>query len=308
MNKKFTMTKPIANLLLLFIAALWGSGFVVTKIAVNANLTAGFITFSRGFLFALFAFVVFHKRILKMNKDAFKVGFIVGLLNVAGYLTQTVGIKYTTPSNNAFLTSTYVVFLPLVAWIFYKKRLKIQKLIAIILCLLGTAILTNVFSNRLSFNKGDLFSLLCAVFYAASIAFLSYSAKTTDYAVVAFMIAIVQTIGGFAYFIIVEKASTVGVNWGEVILPVLYMGIMCSFVAQTIQVIAQKHTSATTAGLIMMLEGLFGSIFSVAYGFEPFTFQLAAGGIIIMGSLSLMEVDWTRIINKNIKNSEEFKV
>ena len=303
MNKKFKMTKTIANFLLFFIAALWGSGFVVTKIAVNAYLTAGFITFSRGLLFALFAFIFFYKRILKMNKDAFKVGLVVGLLNVGGYLTQTVGIKYTTPSNNAFLTSTYVVFLPLVAWIFYKKRLKVQKLIAIILCLLGTAILTNVFANGLSFNKGDLLSLLCAVFYASSIAFLSYSAKTTDYAVVAFMIALVQTIGGFAYFIVIEKASTVGVNWSEVILPVLYMGIMCSFVAQTIQVIAQKHTSATTAGLIMMLEGLFGSIFSVAYGFEPFTIQLAVGGLIIMGSLSMMEVDWTRLINRNFKRT-----
>ncbi|MHB1484146.1 MAG: DMT family transporter [Saccharofermentanales bacterium] len=295
MIKKFVMTKPIANLLLVFIAAIWGSGFIVTKIAVNENLSAGFITFSRGLLFTLFAFAVFHKRILKMTKEAFRVGLFVGLMNVGGYLTQTIGIKYTTPSNNAFLTSTYIVFLPLVAWIFYRKKLKVQKLVAILLCLFGTAVLTNVFSNSLTLNKGDLYSLLCAIFYAVSIAFLSYSAKTSDYAVIAFMIAIVQAIGGFAYFVIVEKADTAGVNWAAVILPVLYMGILCSFVAQTIQVIAQKHTSATTAGLIMMTEGLFGSVFSVMFGFEPFTLQLAVGGLIIMGSLSLMEVDWTKI-------------
>ena len=299
MNRKFTMTRPIANILLFFIAAIWGSGFVVTKVAVNANLTPGFITFSRGLLFAIFAFIVFHKRILKMSKEAFKAGLVGGLLNVAGYLTQTVGIQFTKPSNNAFLTSTYIVFLPVVAWVFYKKKLKVQKLIAIVLCLFGTAVLTNVFSNALTLNIGDFYSLLCAMFYAGSIAFLSYSAKTSDYAVVAFMIAVVQTIGGFAFFVIVEKASTSGVNWTEVVLPLLYMGIVCSFVAQTIQVVAQKHTSATTAGLIMMLEGLFGSVFSVAFGLEHFTLQLAIGGIIIMGSLSMMEVNWTRILNRN---------
>jgi hypothetical protein len=87
----------------------------------------------------------------------------------------------------------------------------------------------------------------------------------------------------------------IDVNWKTVIFPLLYMGIICSFAAQTIQVIAQRHTSATAAGLIMMLEGFFGSVFSVAFGFEAFTSRLAIGGTIIMVSLMLMEVDFTQL-------------
>ena len=64
--------------------------------------------------------------------------------------------------------------------------------------------------------------------------------------------------------------------------PLLYLGAVCSFVAQTIQVAAQRHTSAPSAGLIMMLEGFFGSVFSVLIGFEPLSAQLFVGGVLIM--------------------------
>ena len=94
------------------------------------------------------------------------------------------------------------------------------------------------------------------------------------------------------YFFIVDGGQLIDVNWQVAILPLLYMGIVCSFAAQTIQVIAQRHTSATTAGLIMMLEGLFGSLFSVAFGFESFTFSMAVGGSIIMIALVFMEVNF----------------
>ncbi|MGU3396776.1 hypothetical protein [Priestia aryabhattai] len=51
-----------------------------------------------------------------MNLKEFKVGLVVGLLNFGGYITQTVGIKYTTPSNSAFITAAYVVIVPIIVW------------------------------------------------------------------------------------------------------------------------------------------------------------------------------------------------
>ncbi|MCJ7992524.1 DMT family transporter [Priestia sp. OVS21] len=73
---------------------------------------------------------------------------------------------------------------------------------------------------------------------------------------------------------------------------------------QTVQVLAQKHTSATSAGLIMMLEGVFGSVFSVTFGFEAFTAKLVLGGILIMLSIILMEVNFKQIL---IRNKEQIK-
>ncbi|MFD1776181.1 DMT family transporter [Paenibacillus rhizophilus] len=292
------MTKSMANVLLLSISLLWGSGFVVTKIALDANTSAGFINFFRGFLFVVLVLIFFNKKIFKMTFKEFKIGLIAGLLNFGGYLTQTIGVKYTTPSNNAFISATYVVIVPFIAWAIYRKRLQVKSFTSILLCMLGMGILTGVLDQALTINKGDAYSLLCALFYAGSIVYLSYGARTTDVSIVAFMLAAVQSIGGLVFFLCVETEQLADINWSAAIIPLLYIGIMCSFVAQTIQILAQKHTSATSAGLIMMLEGVFGSVFSVAFGFEALTINLFIGGMLIMLSLILMEVDFQHLFIK----------
>lgn len=286
------ITKRMANMVLLLISALWGSGFIITRVVLDANAPAGFINFTRGLIFSILVLLFFHQKIFKMTFDDFKIGLIAGLFNFGGYIAQTVGVKYTTPSNNAFISATYVIFIPFMAWLAYKKPLKIKSFIAIAFCLWGMAILTGIMSKGFVINVGDVYSLICAFFYAGSITYISYGARKTDATIIAFMLAMAQAIGGLGYFFFVDGGQLSTVNWQAVILPLLYLGVMCSFVAQTLQVIAQKHTSATTAGLIMMLEGLFGSLFSVAFGFEPFTFSMAVGGTIIMIALVLMEVNF----------------
>jgi len=260
--------------------------------ALDVNVSAGFINFARGFIFSMLALLFFYKKIFKMTLDDFKIGLFVGLMNFGGCIAQTVGVKYTTPSNNAFISAIYVVIVPFIAWLAYKKPLKIKSFIAIAFCLLGMAILTGIMNKGFRINQGDVYSLISAFLYAGSIAYISYGTSETDPTIVTFMLATVQTMGGLGYFFIVDGGQLIDVNWQVAILPLLYMGIVCSFAAQTIQVIAQRHTSATTAGLIMMLEGLFGSLFSVVFGFESFTFSMAVGGSIIMIALVFMEVNF----------------
>lgn len=288
------ITKRMANMVLLLISALWGSGFVVTRMALDANVPVGFTNFARGLIFSMLVLLFFHQKIFRMTSNDFKIGLIAGVLNFGGYIAQTVGVKYTTPSNNAFLSATYVVIIPFMAWLAYKKPLKIKSFISIAFCLWGMAILTGIMSKGFVINAGDGYSLVCAFFYAGSITYISYGARETDSTIVAFMLATIQAIGGLGYFFIIDGGQLSDVNWQAAILPLLYMGVMCSFVAQTLQVIAQRHTSATTAGLIMMLEGLFGTFFSVAFGFESFTFSMVVGGIVIMLALGLMEVNFEK--------------
>ncbi|WP_269634862.1 DMT family transporter [Paenibacillus zanthoxyli] len=281
--------------MLLFISLLWGSGFVVTRIALTANASAGFINFFRGFLFALLVLIFFNKKVFNMTFRDFKIGLIAGLLNFGGFLTQTIGVKYTTPSNNAFISATYVVLIPFIAWAIYRKPLRLKSFISISLCMLGMGILTGVWNKALTVNIGDIYSLVCAVFYAGSIVYLGYGARAADVSIVAFMLAAVQGAGGLIFFLYAETERIADINWSAALIPLLYVSILCSFVAQTIQITAQKHTSATSAGLIMMLEGVFGSVFSVAFGFEAFTVNLFIGGTLIMLSLILMEADFQQL-------------
>ncbi|PED82722.1 EamA family transporter [Bacillus pseudomycoides] len=299
------ITKSMANILLLLIAVFWGSAVVATKIALDANASPGFINFFRGSLFAVLILMFFYKKIFKMTFKDFKIGLIAGLLNFGGFITQTIGIQYTTPSNNAFIAATYVVIVPFMAWAIYQKKPQVKIFVSIFFCLVGMTILTGILNETLTINIGDVYSFICAVFYAGSIVYLSYGVRATDVSIVAFMLAVVQTIGGLFFFFFVETGQLTDINWSVAIVPLLYMGIICSFVSQTVQVLAQKHTSATSAGLIMMLEGVFGSIFSVAFGFEIFTVKLVVGGMLIMLSIILMEVDYKQILLKNKERLRE---
>jgi drug/metabolite transporter (DMT)-like permease len=236
-----------------------------------------------------------------MTFNDFKVGLIAGLLNFGGFITQTIGVMYTTPSNNAFITAAYVVIVPFIALIFYRKKFQVKSLVAIAACLVGMVFLTGISNEGLNVNIGDVYTLICAFFYAGSIVYLGYSTSTTHYSVVAFMLAAVQAIGGLVYFLLVERGQLTDVHWSVAILPLIYMGVFCSFVGQTLQVLAQKHTSATSAGLIMTLESVFGSIFSITFGFEPFTQKLAVGGMLIMLSIILMEVEFKQLFFKKRK-------
>ncbi|MEH7416824.1 DMT family transporter [Neobacillus drentensis] len=293
------MSKSMANILLLITSVFWGSGFVVTKIALDANVSAGLINFVRGLLFVVCILLFFYKKIVKMTFKDFKVGLIAGLLNFGGFITQTIGVIYTTPSNNAFISAAYVVIVPFLAWTIYGKKFQVKSLVSIIACLIGMVIMTGIMSEEITVNIGDVYTLICAFFYAGSIVYLGYSTSTTEFSVVAFMLAAVQTMGGFLFYLFVEHGHLSDINWSVAIVPLLYMGIICSFMGQTLQVLAQKHTSATSAGLIMMLESVFGSIFSIAFGFEPITLKLIVGGMIIMLSIILMEVEFKQVIVKN---------
>jgi drug/metabolite transporter (DMT)-like permease len=297
------MTKTMANIMLLITSVFWGSGFVATKIALDSGLSPGFLNFARGILFVLCMLLFFYKKIAKMTVKDFKIGLIAGLLNFGGFITQTIGVMYTTPSNNAFITATYVVIVPFITWLFYAKKLQVKSLVSIAACLIGMVILTGVADKEISMNIGDIYTLICAFFYAGSIVVLGYSTSTADFSVVAFMLAAVQAIGGLAYFLFVEKGQLSGVDWSVALVPLLYMGVICSFVGQTAQVVAQKHTSATSAGLIMMLESVFGSLFSVAFGFEAFTVKLVIGGTLIMLSILLLEIDFKQFAVRNNKEA-----
>lgn len=295
------LTKTSANLLLALITVSWGLGFIFVKICVNNNMSAGIINFFRGFMFMFMILIFFFPKIRKMSFYDFRIGLITGIYNFIGFITQTVGAMYTTPSNNAFLTVTNVLMVPFIVWIFYKKRPPLKRFISILICMYGMAWLTGFIRVNYVINIGDILSIVCAFFFALSIAIIGNSAKDSEFSVIAFMMGLVQMVGSLLYFLIAEGAQIPDINWPPTILPLLFLGVIGSFLAQSGQVIAQKYTSASSAALIMTLEGLFGAIFSVLFGFDVISGSLFLGGSLIMASLFISEIDFKGIRDKRLR-------
>lgn len=285
------LSKLQANLILLTTAILWGASYLFIKQAVNAGMPAGMINALRGLIYAGLVYLFFYQTINKMTWTDFRIGFMAGFINFISYQIQTVALRYTTPGKNAFLTATYVVIVPFVVWVMFHKRPENKSYLAITLCILGMMWLTDIFKSGLNFQFGDILTLIGAFVFALQIVYFGYTATDASPWIVAFMLGAVQCVGGFIYSVLFERGNYSHINWSQAIGPVIILAVFASFGAQTMQIVGQKFTDATAAGLIMMTESMFGSLFSVSLGFEPFTTNLLIGGILIIISILIMQVN-----------------
>lgn len=291
--------KTKANYLLIIITILYGSSFIFTKAVTNVGLNPSFIVFTRGIIFLCLTVLFFYKDLKSITKKEFLIGSVAGLLNFGGYFFQTLGIKYTSPSNNAFLTGTNALFVPLAVFLFYGIKPSKKVFISLPLGLLGIGILSKFrFNNLNSFNIGDIYSLICAIMFGALLAYLGYTAKKISFKKISFMIALYQIAGG-AIALTFEGTGIINPNnLFLAIISIIYLGIFCSFGATSLQVYAQKSTTAVTTALIMTLEGVFAGVFSVLFGFENFSISLLIGGLLIFSAVIILEFNFKKIKNK----------
>lgn len=284
------MKKSTAILMLIVVTVIWGGGFIGIKMALDGGMTAGTLNMARGFIFTAIVFGAFHQHILSMSKDELINGILVGTFNALGFITQAIGALYTTPSNSSFLTTTNVVMVPFMAWAIFKVRPKMRNLIAVVVCMAGMGVLTGAFETEFVLNIGDLYTVIGALFFGLSIVFLAKQPEGGHFSTGAFMMGITLFMAGAVYTVFFEDISLAAIPWTKVILPVLYLAVGSNFVAQSMQIVAQRYLSASTACLILMLEGVFGSVFSVLFEYEPFTVNLLVGGGLIVCSLILSEI------------------
>ncbi|MBR5805363.1 MAG: DMT family transporter [Oscillospiraceae bacterium] len=284
------MKKSTAILMLIVVTIIWGGGFIGIKMALDGGMTAGTLNMARGFIFTAIVFGAFHQHILNMSREELVNGILVGTFNALGFITQAVGALYTTPSNSSFLTTTNVVMVPFMAWAIFKVRPKLRNLVAVVVCMAGMGVLTGAFETEFILNIGDLYTVVGALFFGLSIVFLAKQPEGGHFSTGAFMMGITLFMAGAVYTVFFEDISLSAIPWAKVIWPVLYLAVGSNFVAQSMQIVAQRYLSASTACLILMLEGVFGSVFSVLFGYEPFTANLLLGGGLIVCSLILSEV------------------
>ncbi|MDR1904729.1 MAG: DMT family transporter [Treponema sp.] len=282
------MTKTKAKIGLLLVTASWGVAFPLTPMVMSKGLSANTIVMFKGLLFLICCCIFFRNAITRMKRSDFLYAGLAGIGNMAGNILQTLGMVYTTPSNCAFLTVTNVIMVPFIALLLFREKPGKKSFLCVPLCVLGMAILTGVLQSGIVINIGDVYSFGGAAGFAFTIALLAHG--QADFKVIAFGLAITQFGGGLAALLIAGE-SIAAAQWAFVIPALLYLGIIATFIAASVQCYVQKYISSTTAALIMTMESVFGSIFSLLLGAEPFTCTLALGGLLIVLSVIFMETN-----------------
>lgn len=297
----------IGQLLLFSATVIWGTSFVVLHDTI-LEVPKFYVIGLRFLASAVIFFVIFYKRILKMNKRTLLGGLFAGISLALAYTTQTVGLEYTTPGKNAFLTSLYCVFAPFLVWIMLKEKPKSYNLIALLFCIIGVGFISfSGGSELLTFTfLGEGMTLFSAVFFAFQLVFLE---KYNDCDTVSMVFVQLLTTAVFVSLLSLTSELPKGIdkfslnlNQG---LKILYLTLFATIYAQIALIIGQKKTSPGEAAIILSLEAVFGALFSILFGKENVTVPLIIGFIIIFISvlISELKIDLLKIFKKG-KNTE----
>lgn len=279
----------IAELSLVLVTIIWGSGFVATEYVIQANWSTSLIMVSRFVIATLILTIALNKNIFSLTKNEIIHGFIAGIFLFLGFYTQTLGQTATNVSNVAFLTSTNVIMIPLISWIISKDRPSLQTVFLTLLTLVGVGVLSSD-GGGFYLGKGDLLILLCAFFFASQIAYLEKATRDTDPVRINFVQILTATILSVVSFAI-EGKGIQGANIQEGTLPIVFLGLFSTCICFFLQTKAQKYVPAPRVGIILSLEGVFGGLLSVLLGLELLTINLIVGGAIIVGASILSNVD-----------------
>ncbi|MBP5519588.1 MAG: EamA family transporter [Treponema sp.] len=293
MNSKITSFFASAGLLLT--AAIWGFAFVVVKDSL-LYIGSFYMVAIRFTIAAIGLALIFFKKLKFIDKKHLFMGAVTGFFLYAGYIVQTVGCFYTTAGKNAFLTTIYVIFIPLISWPLYKKRPALFVFVAAVMSLTGIGLLAlvgNDFSGSegSGFNRGDVLTIICGLFYALHILWTEKcNREGCDTMIMTLLQFVFAAIFGWLTAPFFDGAFPVeALKNSKVIISMLYLGIFSSMICFSLQNIGLKYVNSSLASLFLSFESVFGILFSALFLGEKLTLRMAIGCALIFFAVILAE-------------------
>ena len=287
--------KKCAKLMLFAAAFIWGSSFFIMKNALD-DLPVQYLLALRFTMGALLLGLAGWKRWKSFLPDYLWRGAVMGAFLYLGYAIQTYGLALTTPSKNAFLTSVYCVMVPFLYWLIARIRPDRYNVLAAALCVAGVGLVS--LEGDLSLNLGDALTLLCAIFYAAHIvAVAKLSQKRDIYLLTVFQFAfsaLYAWIGGA----LLEEFPMKALSRSEVLLPLLYLGVMATAVALLFQNVGEIWSDPASASVILSLEAVFGVLCSVLFAGDQVSVRMIFGFVLIFVAVVCSETKFSFLRRK----------
>ena len=275
---------------LLIVAAtlIWGSSFVIVKDTTDVLSPAWILVVRFAMAAILLAVFLIKRKDLYFKKEYVGYGALLGLLLFCAYYFQTIGITDTTPGKNAFLTGTYCVMVPFLAWWIAKRKPNAFNIVAAIMCVAGIGFVS--LDSGLTMRFGDAMTLGGAVFYALHICAVAKVSQGRDIFVLTMwqfaFVAVFSCIAGLVFEPAPDFASLQPEAWWSLV----YLGVGCTALALLFQNVGQQKLAPSTASLLLSLESPIGVLFSVLLGAEVLNGRMMFGFALIFAAIIVSEV------------------
>ena len=285
------MTKQLKGSLSIILATvIWGSTFVAQSVGVDHVGPFTFLSirsFLAVFALLLVLFLLNRKDFVKIITDPrlWKAGIPCGIALFAATATQQIGLIYTTAGKGGFITTMYIILVPIFG-LFLKQKPPKMVFVSVILAAIGLYLISGAGFSAI--NIGDVLMLLCAVAFAVQILIMDRVAGELNSMALNMAQALVCAVISGICMLIFDTLA-----WENIVacwFPLCWAGIMSMGIAYTLQIVGQKTIEATTASVLMSFESVFAALSGWLLLNETFTVTEAIGCALVFGAIMLTQI------------------
>lgn len=291
--------KTLGNILLILAAMIWGMAFAWQRVGMESIEPITFIAARMALsavLVGLIA-VIFDKKERhsnrhsvqeqkEINRNSIMGGIFCGLFLTFSSIFQQFGLVYTTAGKAGFITAMYMLFVPIISFVLFKKRNPLRVWLAVIIGIVGMYLLC--VTESFALTKGDALVLVCAFLFSGHILCCDYFVKKGNPIKISAVQFVTATVISTIFAFIFETPTIDKIISAAV--PILYCGIMSGGVGYTLQIIAQGFTNPTIASLLMSLESVFAVVGGALILNEKMTLQETLGCVIMFAAIILVQL------------------
>ncbi|SHE75801.1 Uncharacterized membrane protein [Marinitoga hydrogenitolerans DSM 16785] len=263
------MKKSIIYILLA--AVLMGSTFPIQKIGLANTNPLIYVTL-RFLIATIISFFIF-------KRGKFFYSFILGLVLSIGYISQIIGIKYTTATKAGFITSQYIILIPLFSYLIDKEKINKYQGLGFLFSIIGSYLLSGGITG---FNFGDFLMIICAISFALHIVLITrFSKKINEDKLLTYQFLTVTII---TFIISILFRVEYNVNLIS-FLTIIYSAIIGSVIVIFLQLKYQKNIGSNSTALLFLIQPVFSAFLSFIILHEQLSLNQIIGAIILLLSI-----------------------
>ena len=292
--------RMLGNALLILTAMIWGTAFVFQRVGMESiepiTFNAARMALAAVAVGAVSAMPIASEKerlasysaqqCARYRRDTIVGGICCGAFLAAASIFQQMGVVYTTAGKAGFITAMYMLLVPVINFVFFKKRNSWIVWLAVLLGVAGMYLLC--MTEGFSLGRGDTLVCICAVLFSGHILCCDHFVKLGNpVRISAIQFASCTVISAVAALIL-EQPSVAKIVSAAI--PILYCGIVSGGIGYTLQIIAQKFTDPTVASLLMSLESVFAVIAGALLLGERMTSRELLGCAIMFAAIVLVQI------------------
>lgn len=299
----------IGNIILIFVAVIWGTAFAFQRVGMDSiepiTFAASRMTLSAVAIGILSLFCSNKEKFgdkekREYTKNNITGGICCGVFLASASIFQQMGMVYTSAGKAGFITALYMLLVPIINFLIFRKRNNIIVWFAVLLGVFGMYLLC--MTESFSLSQGDTLICICAVLFSGHILCCDHFAGRGNPIRISAIQFITTAIISWIAAFITESPSVEKVLSATI--PILYCGIVSGGMGYTLQIVAQKRTEPTVASLLMSLESVFAVIAGALILNEKMSLRELLGCAIMFVAIIIVQMPWDRITGRYIPDKK----